>query len=57
MTTEIEKDVKGMIPFPCCPKEKALIYRGAHGRSSYKCPRCGRYAVFDADTMTAVCIS
>ena len=41
------------IPYPCCPKEKAVVFQGAHGRASYKCPNCGKYAVFDYDTLTS----
>lgn len=39
----------GMIPFPCCSKEKAGYYSDSHGHSSIKCPRCGKYAIFDWD--------
>ena len=46
-------EVKGMIPYPCCPKESVLVYAEAHGRSSQKCSCCGRFAVFDYDNMTA----
>ena len=46
-------EVKGMIPYPCCPKESVLVYAEAHGRCSQKCPCCGRFAVFDYDNMTA----
>ena len=45
--------LKGQIPFPCCPKEKAIAYESSHGRASYKCPRCGKFAVFDFDKMEA----
>ena len=48
-----EGSVKGMIPYPCCPKERVMVFRGAHGRVSNKCPRCGRFARFDYDLMTA----
>ncbi len=43
----------GMIPFPCCQKEKVIVYEGSHGKASCKCPRCGKFAVFNYDTMTA----
>ena len=41
------------IPYPCCPKEKAVVFPGTHGCASYKCPNCGKYAVFDYDSLTA----
>ncbi len=46
-------EVKGMISFPCCPKESVLVYAETHGRCSQKCPCCGRFAIFDYDGMTA----
>lgn len=49
----IAEKLKGQIPFPCCPKEKAMAYEGSHGRVSLKCPRCGRFAIFDFDEMIA----
>ena len=45
--------IKGQIPFPCCPKEKAMVYESSHGRASYKCPNCGKFSVFDFDEMKA----
>ena len=45
--------LKGMISFPCCKKEKIMAYEGSSGRCSIKCPRCGRYAIFDYDKMEA----
>ena len=45
--------LKGKISFPCCPKEKAMAYESSHGRASYKCPRCGKFATFDFDKMVA----
>ena len=47
------ESIKGQIPFPCCPKEKAMAYESSHGRASYKCPRCGKFATFDFDKMVA----
>ena len=47
------QQVKGMISFPCCPKESVMVYADAHGRVSIKCPKCGRFAVFDYDEMCA----
>jgi hypothetical protein len=46
--------LKGIIPFPCCPKEKIMAYEGSSGKCSIKCPKCGRYAIFDYDKMEAV---
>lgn len=45
--------LKGMISFPCCKKEKIMVYEGSSGRCSIKCPRCSRYAIFDYDKMEA----
>lgn len=41
------------IPYPCCPKEKVVMFPGAHGCASIKCPNCGKYALFDYDNLTA----
>ena len=48
----VEK-LKGQISFPCCSKEKVMAYESSHGRVSLKCPRCGRFAIFDFDKMMA----
>ncbi|MDO4977889.1 MAG: hypothetical protein Q4E53_11575 [Eubacteriales bacterium] len=48
--------VRGNIPYPCCPKEKNVVYEGAKGKNSSKCPRCGRFILFDYDQMTAAVI-
>lgn len=45
--------IKGMIAFPCCNKEKIMVYEDSTGHSSNKCPRCGKYALFDFDKMEA----
>lgn len=45
--------IKGVIPFPCCAKEKVIAYINSHGLSSIKCPKCGSFALFDYDAMTA----
>lgn len=49
----IAQRLKGIITFPCCHREKILVYELSRGRSSNKCPRCGEYAIFDYDQMTA----
>ena len=41
------------IPFPCCPKEKVVVYPGIKGSASSKCPNCGKYALFNYDNLTA----
>lgn len=46
--------MSGMIPFPCCPKEKVVYYQDSHGHSSHKCPTCGKFVIFDWDQHTAV---
>ena len=45
------EEEKGIIPFPCCPGEKIIVYECMQGRTSNKCPRCGKYAVFDFEKM------
>ena len=42
-----------MIPYPCCPREKVVVFPGTHGSASVKCPNCGKYALFDYDSLTA----
>ena len=46
-------EIKGMISYPCCEKEKIVAYKGSSGKCSIKCPQCGRYAIFDFDKMSA----
>ena len=53
MEGNLEKEIKGVIPFPCCKKEKIIVYVGTEGKSSNKCPKCGKYAVFDFDKMVS----
>lgn len=48
-----EKKIKGMIEYPCCPKETVIVYETAQGSFSSKCPRCGKFVLFDTDQMTA----
>ncbi len=45
--------VKGMISYPCCPKETVIVFLNAHGQASIKCPKCGKFARFDYDRMAA----
>lgn len=47
------KELKGQILYPCCPKEKAMVGKTCHGKASYKCPRCGKFVLFDFDRMKA----
>lgn len=54
MTKQSTKEsIKGMILYPCGCGRKALVYESARGRVSVPCPRCGKYALFDYDHMTA----
>ena len=40
------------ISFPCCPKEKLIVFEGTDkGGVSLKCPRCNRYVRFDFEHM------
>ena len=48
-----EDELKGMISYPCCKAQKAMVYMNAHGQSSHKCPNCGKVTVFDYDKMIA----
>ncbi len=50
---ELQEKEKGIIPFPCCEKEKKLVFISGRGRVSDKCPCCGKIALFDLDLMTA----
>lgn len=50
---EIQEKLKGAISFPCCRKEKKMVYAGARGRVSDKCPRCGKTSLFDLEKMTS----
>ena len=53
MTDDIYEDLRGYIEYPCGCKAKELVYNDAHGTTSIKCPVCGRFAVFNYDSMTA----
>lgn len=46
-------NAKGFIQYPCCPKEKVMVGREATGQVSQKCPRCGKFAIFDYKEMKA----
>lgn len=46
--------IKGTISFPCCSKEKIVVYEGGSGQSSLKCPNCNKYAIFDYDSMESM---
>lgn len=48
-----EHEVKGIIKFPCCTTEKIVVYKNSSGHGAIKCPRCGRFSVFNFDEMTA----
>ncbi len=47
------EQLKGMIPYPCHKKHKAMVFIGAQGLASYECPRCHNIVIFDYDNMTA----
>ena len=54
MSVETENDeLKGLIPFPCCPQEKVFVYESSRGRASSRCPRCRKFVLFDYGSMTA----
>lgn len=46
-------ELKGFIDFPCGCKARILVYKGTTGRSSSKCPICGRIGLFHFDSMTS----
>ena len=46
--------IKGMIQYPCCPKQSAIVYEGARGSASIQCPNCRKFLLLDYDRMTAV---
>ena len=46
-------NIKGMISYPCCPKQSAIVYEGAHGSASIQCSNCRKFLLLDYDTMTA----
>lgn len=47
-------ELKGAIQFPCHSKEKLLVYSGADGYCSAKCPSCDKFALFDFSTMKSI---
>lgn len=51
-TSSAEK-LKGYISYPCCEKEKIMVWESCHGKVSSKCPRCGKFAIFDFDKMVS----
>ncbi len=53
MVGNLAKQIKGMISYPCCKKEKIMVFMGSSGRVSSKCPKCQKYAIFDYDSMTS----
>ena len=52
-TTLSLEDVRGIISFPCCPKQTAVVSKDAHGRVSVQCANCGKFLLIDNDKMTA----
>ena len=54
METDIYEDLRGYIAFPCGCDAKILVYEGTAGKTSQKCPICGKYSTFYYDTMKAV---
>ncbi|MBP3199890.1 MAG: hypothetical protein J6N21_23235 [Butyrivibrio sp.] len=52
---DMQEEIKGIIHFPCCYKEKKLVFISGRGKVSDKCPRCGKIALFDLDRMNSRC--
>lgn len=50
---QMEKKIKGFIAYPCCPKETVIVYEIERGSFSCKCPRCGKFVLFNTTTMTS----
>ena len=46
-------EIKGIIRYPCCPKQNAVIGHDAHGRLCIQCANCGKFLLIDNDRMTA----
>lgn len=49
---DVQEEIKGIIPFPCCPKEKKVVISGS-GLVTDKCPCCGKFALFNMDLMNS----
>ena len=45
--------IKGIIQYPCCPKQTAVVSLNAHGQISVQCANCGKFLLIDNDKMTA----
>lgn len=45
--------IKGIIQYPCCPKQTAVVSKDAHGQASVQCANCKRLILLDYDKMTA----
>lgn len=45
--------IKGIIHYPCCPKQTAVVSNDAHGQASVQCANCKRLILLDYDKMTA----
>lgn len=50
---DIEYNLKGKIQYACGCKAQVLVYHGTHGKSSMKCPVCGKFSLFDFGAMAA----
>ena len=46
-------NIKGKIPYPCCPHRSAIVSKDASGKISVPCPNCGRFVLLDPIRMTA----
>lgn len=55
MEQNVYDDLRGFISFPCGCRgnAKVLVYNNTHGRVSSPCPICGKFAIFNYDTMAA----
>lgn len=52
---DIEYNLKGKIQYACGCKAQVLVYHGTHGKSSMKCPVCGKFSLFDFDACSHPC--
>lgn len=43
--------IKGYIEYPCGCHTKMFVYEGTVGRTSDRCPKCQKYAIFDFEEM------
>ena len=48
-----EREVAGRIRCPVCAGSELVVFGGARGYISLRCPNCNRFVLYDLDNMTA----